>query len=327
MWSIFSLLSPYATIIQLLAGSLYVIYFFDRRVEDPFQDSHDKIKEKYAAFSNRYQGSLTTEQRQHFKNLREKDESWWNNAIGSLSTLSRFSFIHCLLILFYISGEKFFLSNNYLLGLYVVSMLAFIYIILIMFMYGQKNKVIDTLRSTFSLYFFFGVCVMLFLLIQKINSSCIENGFVIGYISQNAVYFLILFICFEGLVCRLLANLYHAKALSIRYNVLNDMQNQIDSISYLLNNASATEAEMVNDETKINLLTQETKNEILTICLSHKNLTIAKAIELTNKEISHIYAEKMQTINASTQLSDIFFTKRGISFIILLIAISILFLM
>lgn len=320
---IFSLITPYTAIIQLLAGSVYIIYLFDKKAEDPFRDLHNNIKNKYDAFEKKYQGSLEKKQYTHFDKTREKDENWWPCAIDSLSALSKISFTHCILILFYICGEAYFIDQGYLLGLFITAIITFIYITLIMIFYGCNNGFINTLRSKTFIFFFYSTCIILFFLIQKFNVFCCDRNWTIGSLSSNLVYIVVLIVCFQSLLVRLFANYFHKKGLLWRDNVLDNMRDNIDFISELLKNASTTDSvNSVNN--RIDLLTESTKNELVGLFTRHEPLTLSQAVKLTNNEVSHIYKNNMEKITIRAQLKRLIFHSPYIYVIICVIAIVLL---
>lgn len=67
-------LNSYIPIIQLLAGSIYVVYFFDQRMKDPFKEKHAKLKREYNKFFFRYQPALSKKAAQHLQRLKKHNE-------------------------------------------------------------------------------------------------------------------------------------------------------------------------------------------------------------------------------------------------------------
>lgn len=290
MTNFFACLDPYIPVIQLLAGSIYVVYFLDQHMEDPFKEAHDELKKKYAAFSNKYQGSLQEKQRKHLVKLRTHNELWWENALKSLSALTLFSFLFCISVLMYAANETHFTLAGYTFSLRITSYLAFGYMFLIFLLYGNVGKYGKFVKNSYTAFIIFILLIATFSLSRNIW-YCPDTPSP----SVNSTNLLALCVCVTGLVIRYFVNLLHHCAIKVRIWKLRKLEKWLKEVDCIIDtiSASITDTHKEIPPNAINRLSKDTKDKIVTSSLQG-DLTIRTAMTMIDEEVSAIYDRVMR---------------------------------
>lgn len=231
MQSLFNELEKYITLIQLFAGGVYVVYFLDQRIEDPFQMSHKKLATRYNNFFLKYQGQLEKGRQKHFQKLKDKNEIWWENSLTTLSSNALFSFLYCVGVLFYAANEKW-ISTTYIPGLFIYTCFSIIYIVALYFSFGRGSKLWNLIKKPYMALIFYAIACGLF--VNSIYIPFIKN--IDEYISDEIINAATLVVCAGGIIIRYLKYGSHYYFLWRKERRLYKLDERIQEINKLFAN-------------------------------------------------------------------------------------------